>query len=379
MNQDNMMLKVPCRHPPTNPFKFKDKWTMPRNRTSFYLTHDFHPYFAAFPPELVYRLLSYHSKPGHVLLDPFMGGGTSIVEGVVGGHITIGSDVSPLSKLICSVKATPIKIRDTEMTGLLSNIRRSLANRKQVDPSLYSRISNVEKWFNLKNLTELDTIYSMIQRLENVRFQRFATVAFSNILRKASNAKNAEQHICIDPLKTPQSAVASFESKILLMKKQMDLFYNSYKHCRPPTLYTHDARSLSNIISKNYADIVVTSPPYGVGSKYTNIYKLNYEWLKLEKPRGMAMEHSKCFSYDLRTSLQEIYVALKPGKYCFFVYGDPSTDRRLTGRAIQDAKEIGFKHAGHITCPIKKTVLRRHIRSVQYIPKEFIIIFQKPR
>ena len=29
-----------------------DEWIIPRDRSSFYLTHDYHPYFAAFPPEL---------------------------------------------------------------------------------------------------------------------------------------------------------------------------------------------------------------------------------------------------------------------------------------------------------------------------------------
>ncbi len=59
-----------------------DEWFIPRDRHSFYLTHDFHPYFAAFPPELVVRLLEKYSKQNDVFLDPFMGGGSSIVEGV---------------------------------------------------------------------------------------------------------------------------------------------------------------------------------------------------------------------------------------------------------------------------------------------------------
>src|SRR3989344_1981575 len=62
-------------------FNKVDEWLIPRERFSFYLTHDFHPYFAAYPPELVSKILTKYSKPGDVFLDPFMGGGSSIVEG----------------------------------------------------------------------------------------------------------------------------------------------------------------------------------------------------------------------------------------------------------------------------------------------------------
>ena len=375
---DEMMLHEPVRVYPERRFRFKDKWTIPRNRVNFYLTHDFHPYFAAFPPDLVHRLLWYHARPGSVVLDPFMGGGTSIVEGVVGGYDTIGCDASPLSFLISTVKATPIKIRDLEMKTLLSSIRRSLAVRGHADPRLFSRVTNVEKWFTQGNLTELDSIYRVIQRTSGEGFRRFATVAFSSILRKASNAKNAEQHICIDPSKTPPPAAVLFEEKITLMRKQMDVFYKKYRGHPRPKLHVHDARRLTEIQKDNSVDVVVTSPPYGTGSKYTNIYKLSYDWLGLKKPREMAMEHSGRFSDELRGALGEIYRVLKPKKYCFFVYGDPSTDGSLTGRAIMDAREIGFRYAGRITCPIKKTIMKRHIQSVRFIPKEFIIILQKP-
>ena len=41
-----------------------DEWLIHRDREGFYLTHDFHPYFAAYPPELVKRLLEKYSKEG---------------------------------------------------------------------------------------------------------------------------------------------------------------------------------------------------------------------------------------------------------------------------------------------------------------------------
>src|SRR3989344_5205015 len=93
-------------------FNKVDEWFIPRDRVSFYLTHDFHPYFAAYPPELVSKLLDKYSKEKDVFLDPFMGGGSSIVEGYRLKRKTIGVDISPLAKFISEVKTTPLIIND---------------------------------------------------------------------------------------------------------------------------------------------------------------------------------------------------------------------------------------------------------------------------
>ena len=372
-----MVLRTPNPTIKTK-FKFNDEWLIARDRFNFYLTHDFHPYFAAFPPELVSRLLTYHSKPNDVFLDPFMGGGSAIVEGVINNRQTIGSDISPLSKLVCKVKSTPIKISKNSVPRLFSNIKKSLANRKTVDPAKYDRIRNVEKWFDLDNLTELDSIYNCILNVKEKPFSNFASVAFSSILRKSSNAKNAEQHICIKPNKLKKSPFKLFMTKMELMKQQMDVYYANYHTHSKPKLYTQDVRKLTEKIPENHVDIIITSPPYGTGSKYTNIYKLNYEWFDFEKPKSkQSLELSSQFQLELKKGIQQMYDVLKPNKYCFFVYGDPSTDTGLTKQAIYDAEDIGFEYRGMITCPIKKTMSKHAEKYMQFIPKDFIIILQK--
>jgi len=62
-----------------NKFNKIDEWIIPRDRSSFYLTHDYHSYFAAFPPQLVSKLLEKYSKEGDVFLNKFYGYGISII------------------------------------------------------------------------------------------------------------------------------------------------------------------------------------------------------------------------------------------------------------------------------------------------------------
>ena len=371
------MLAEPITQNPSK-FNYNDTWSIPRDRTEWYLTHDFHAYFASFPPQLVSRLIQHHTKPNDVIFDPFMGGGSTVVEGVMANLHSIGSDISPLSKLIAQVKATPIKIKDDDVLQLLTSIKRSLSRRKPANPEKYDRVHNIQKWFTPENLTELDSIYNRILSIENVKFRNFATVAFSSILRKSSNAKNAEQHLCIKNNKNPESPFRLFSSKLELMKLQMDMFYKRCRFNHKAQLYVHDVRQISKILPGNYVDIVVTSPPYGTGSKYTNIYKLSYEWLGFKKPNSsQSMELARDFHNELSKGLLEIHHVLKPNKFCFLVYGDPSTDTGLTKKAVMDAKEIGFKHRGTISCPIKKIKSKHHVKYTQSIPKDFILILQK--
>ncbi len=66
--------------------------------------HRLHPYLGKFIPQLVEWFLSRYFDPGSVILDPFMGSGTTLVQGNEMKMHTIGIDISPFNCLIARVK-----------------------------------------------------------------------------------------------------------------------------------------------------------------------------------------------------------------------------------------------------------------------------------
>ena len=46
-------------------------------------THNFYLYPSRFSPEITRTIIALFSQPGDSVLDPFMGGGTSIIEGMM--------------------------------------------------------------------------------------------------------------------------------------------------------------------------------------------------------------------------------------------------------------------------------------------------------
>src|SRR5579859_4741648 len=75
-------------------------------------THGFYRYPARFSPELARAFIDEYTHPGEVVLDPFMGGGTAIVEALAAGRRAIGLDLNPLAHFVTLVKTTPLSRAD---------------------------------------------------------------------------------------------------------------------------------------------------------------------------------------------------------------------------------------------------------------------------
>lgn len=75
-------------------------------------THDFYHYPARFSPLFARAAITLFSKPGDVVLDPFMGGGTTLVEAVALGRCTVGADINTLAAFVAKVKTTLLSETD---------------------------------------------------------------------------------------------------------------------------------------------------------------------------------------------------------------------------------------------------------------------------
>lgn len=69
-------------------------------------THNFYRYPARFSPKLVRAAIQAFSEPGDLVLDPFVGGGTTLVEAMALGRHAIGTDISSLATFVSEVKTT---------------------------------------------------------------------------------------------------------------------------------------------------------------------------------------------------------------------------------------------------------------------------------
>jgi hypothetical protein len=69
-------------------------------------THRFYRYPARFSPTLAQAVIEQFTQPGDLVFDPFLGGGTTLVEALRLGRAGVGSDINELAIFISQVKTT---------------------------------------------------------------------------------------------------------------------------------------------------------------------------------------------------------------------------------------------------------------------------------
>src|SRR5947207_11356005 len=77
------------------------------------LTHGFYRYPARFSPQFAGAAIEQFTESGDLVLDPFAGGGTALVEALARGRTVIGNDINSLAVFVSQVKTTPLTISET--------------------------------------------------------------------------------------------------------------------------------------------------------------------------------------------------------------------------------------------------------------------------
>lgn len=76
------------------------------------LTHEFYRYPARFSPAFVRGAIETFTTPGDWVVDPFAGGGTTLVEAMAMGRHALGIDISSLSFFLCEAKTQILETDD---------------------------------------------------------------------------------------------------------------------------------------------------------------------------------------------------------------------------------------------------------------------------
>ena len=85
-------------------------------------THRFYLYPARFHPAVARQIISTFSSIGDCILDPFMGGGTSVVEALTLGRRVVGNDINSLALFVAEVRTRPLSVMDKGQVRLWAKV-----------------------------------------------------------------------------------------------------------------------------------------------------------------------------------------------------------------------------------------------------------------
>jgi len=248
------------------------------NNTTGY-THGIHRFPAKFVPQIPRWALNQFGGRHAVVLDPFMGSGTTLVEGLLQGATTIGVDIDPLARLIAHAKT------DLPSPHRIENLAREIhrtwgAPAAPLVPPMPD-IDNFDHWFSEEAWGQLQALLQVIRSVECTEIERrFLLVIFSSILRWVSNADDQSQKTYVSGTnaKTPPEVQRVFWKNFhRALDGLQNLEVARDQRARVSIKEGADACALG--LEPDSIDLIVTSPPYLDSVDYMYNLMLEYFWL----------------------------------------------------------------------------------------------------
>ncbi|KJS13464.1 MAG: hypothetical protein VR67_04315 [Peptococcaceae bacterium BRH_c8a] len=214
----------------------------------------------------MFDLVLKHDPDIHNVLDPFMGSGTILVEGLARRLNVIGIDINPLSYLTVLSKMQKYA-KSTLLVKSEQLLRRiDLLRDKSIENFCFDGIT---KWYVPSVIQDLSKIRICILQEPDLKYRKLFWVTFAEIAKQADNARTStfKLHIKLEETirDTDYDCLQSFRKK-LTSNVNAVLEFKRLRQYETERLYCGDARAIlrdRRRFAENSVDLVITSPPYG--------------------------------------------------------------------------------------------------------------------
>ncbi|MBE0432247.1 hypothetical protein IBX73_02135 [candidate division WOR-3 bacterium] len=355
-----------------------------------YLTHFFHHWAAKFIPQIPQNIIHEYGKSGDIVLDPFVGCGTTLVEGKLLNCHSYGIDINPLAIKICQAKLNTI---DNELLGKFiswldyyNKVYQSSLEKGQLklfeeeklpeNPSLFEES---DKWFRDDVAKCIKLVFQKIIEYDS-NTKNFIEVGLSDLLKGMSNSRSDRTMPClpkqakyydkkhdrwIDNDTREINVFQRLSSQLKRMAVALQQFHRLTKDeiiCQP---ILADAKNLTKYIQK--ANIVVTSPPYWSAQNYQKLHFLSFKVLGLNEP-GQAEIGRNASDYlnDMDIVIEQLSEILD-GIFAI-VIGESKENIH------EEVKGLILSHGMREEETIKRNILN-HTFFAKAVQQEFIYIF----
>jgi site-specific DNA-methyltransferase (cytosine-N4-specific) len=313
----------------------------PKESTSC-LTHNFHPYAAKFIPQIPAYFIEKFTKKHEVVLDPFCGSGSALVEALLLCRQAIGIDLHPIGVLASRVKTTKLKSGEiAKIQAVINRAEQEIAkyynkSPARADSELSYQIPefhNRDHWFQENILHELAILKSIINESRiSEELKDFLRLAMSSIVVLVSNQESETRYVAINKNLAPQKTLQLFIKKVSDMVERMEAFSVSATD-EEIKVYQADSRYI-DFVKDNAVDFIITSPPYPNTYDYYLYHKQRMFWLDCDVKNvqdneiGSRDKHSSknegidTYIDSMKLCFKQFSRVLKPNKYFVFIIGD---------------------------------------------------------
>lgn len=277
-----------------------------------------HAYAASFGDDFANEIIEEHTNKGDVVLDPFVGAGTTALQSVLSSRNAIGIDVDPIACRISKVLTS--RFDDLYLVSATEDLKRRLRSSETLlasDPTTFRElrpgstfslgstefsvpaVPAIEFWFDPSHMATLSVILEEVSSEEDLLVRQAFEVAMSScIIRKWPNTLSFAMDIDHSRPHRPNPLRAQ------PISDQFALFYRVLDRVKDTILGIQktlasvetsarilegDSIPLLSELDSNSIGFVLTSPPYLNAIDYPRAHKFSHWWLSpQETPLGRS-------------------------------------------------------------------------------------------
>lgn len=241
--------------------------------------HRWAPYVQGFSATFVQSILNQYRESYRdlVILDPFAGCGTVLVQAKLNGYKSVGTEINPLLQFIANTKLNSWDISPNHLLKIYNEMPKD----KSLPASSFLKSTSQFRRPVLRNLELINGgIASIETRTEKQeKIKNLLKLAFSAILVDCSNLKRSP---CLGYVKNKfvedSAPFVLFDRKIREIAEDLRLIQSRYNDF----IDSESKVVCSNAMTFDHTDkfdLAITSPPYMNGLDYIMNYKIEMGWL----------------------------------------------------------------------------------------------------
>lgn len=343
---------------------------------NFLKIHDIHPYHAKFYPGIPQYFLKKYANPGCLVLDPFCGCGTTLLECNLQGYESIGLDINFLSAKISKAKTNTYS---SERLSYYYEFIYNYDNDSDID------FKDSDLWFSDQNYIELCKLFNAIESIVEENYRILFEVVLSSLLNKVCNKRDTWNLGYLSDNILPNKM-----SKLTLQKEFEKRCKWLLEACKETEFLCNKAKvfccNSANYYQESPVDIVITSPPYPFAVDFARNNRLSYYLFKEDVEQAAAAETGSRYKRNKKHCEEMFFQEMKViylnvmnlvrcgGYFCMTV-----ADTKRNNRPIQFVSWLIdlFEKNGWAVKENEMRQLQRQSMGQKRIPEEHVLVLQK--
>ena len=320
--------------------------------------HEWYRFVLSFPPHLVRHYVEkFGLARGQLILDPFCGTGTTLVEAKKLGIASVGVEANAMAHFAASVK-TDWDVEPDELSRLGRDIAEEVSESSyenvhvgesaSVEVSVYKgrlRAFDAEQSrLLIKNsisplpLHKVLTVLTAIKRHDEVKLRHLAKLALARQTVKDISNLRFGPEIGVGKLKVDAPVLKPWLNALSLMVHDLRVF--QILSDTPATAFKADARDMRRHLSPGSIDAVITSPPYPNEKDYSRTTRLESVLLGFLSSREDLRRQKQQF---IRSNTRGVYKADSDHRWVADIPRIQALADSIEERRLQLGKTSGFE------------------------------------